>query len=279
MVWLNEDRPGNPAGETTGLELAKTLGSAEKPATLAQMRATPATEVLATYAETPGARGGAMVDGWVFPDDIQAVFEQGRQNRVPVIVGSNADEGTMFTPAEGPTRVDEFSEFAALRYGDLAGDFLEAYPVENDDDVRTTFVDSVGHSWFSWQMRTWARLTETADQKAWLYHFTRVPPIPQSEELLSYHGAEIVYVIGNFHLASFVPATEDEALTDAMSSYWVNFATTGDPNGPGLPEWPAYNSKSEAYMEFGDTIVSGTHLLEKQSDFFELFNTAEREKR
>jgi len=119
-------------------------------------------------------------------------------------------------------------------------------------------------------------VTATADQQAWLYHFTRVPPIVQSEELLSYHGAEIVYVMGKFHLASFDPTPEDKALTDAMSNYWVNFAATGDPNGPGLPEWPAYHSKSGAYMRFGDTVGSDIHLLEKESDFFEHFNAVER---
>ena len=122
----------------------------------------------------------------------------------------------------------------------------------------------------------WARLTATVDADAWLYHFTRVPPIAQSDTLGSHHGAEIVYVIGNFHLASFTPQPEDERLTETMSGYWVNFATNGDPNGPGLSEWPAYDVEEEPFMEFGDTIVPGNHLLEKQCDFFERYNAARR---
>jgi para-nitrobenzyl esterase len=85
-------------------------------------------------------------------------------------------------------------------------------------------------------------------------------------------------VIGNFHLASFTPAPEDERLTETMSGYWVNFATTGDPNGPGLPEWLAYDVENEAFMEFGDTIQPGEHLLERECDFFERYNAAERSK-
>ena len=80
-----------------------------------------------------------------------------------------------------PTTVEEFRRFAEWRYGDLAGDFLEAYPVTDDTDVREVFVASVGDAWFTWQMRMWARLTATVDANAWLYHFTRVPPIPQSD--------------------------------------------------------------------------------------------------
>jgi para-nitrobenzyl esterase len=279
MVWLGEDRPGRPAGEQTGLELAMALGSAEEPESLEEMRATSATGILVTLVETPGSHAGAIIDGWVFPDDIQTIFEQGRQNQVPVIIGSNADEGTMFAPAEAPTTVDEFRRFAQGRYGDLAGEFLDAYPVGDDEDVREIFVNSVGDAWFTWQMRTWARLTATGDTNAWLYYFTRVPPISQSDEFGSNHGAEIVYVIGNFHLVSFVPEPEDQKLARTMSDYWVNFAATGDPNGEGLADWPAYDMETEAFMELGDTIRQGTRLLEKQSDFFERYNAAERANR
>ena len=127
-------------------------------------------------------------------------------------------------------------------------------------------------------MRMWAQLTATVDAKAWLYHFTRVPPIADSETYGSYHGAEIVYVIGNFHLASFTPEAEDELLAETMSGYWVNFATTGDPNGEGLPVWPNYNFHTKRYMELGDTIQPGSHLLQKECDFFEAYFEAQRAK-
>ena len=88
----------------------------------------------------------------------------------------------------------------------------------------------------------------------------------------------IVYVFGNFHLASFSPQMEDDRLADTMLGCWVNFAAHGDPNGVGLPEWPAYDLESRAFMELGDTIRPGTRLLEKESDFFERYYAAERAK-
>ena len=184
----------------------------------------------------------------------------------------------MYANDDGPATVEEFRRFAEWRYGDLAGDFLEAYPVTDDTDVREVFVASVGDAWFTWQMRMWARLTATGDANAWLYHFTRVPPIPQSDIYGSHHGAEIVYVFGNFHLASFSPQMEDDRLADTMLGYWVNFAAHGDPNGVGLPEWPAYDLESRAFMELGNTIRPGTGLLEKECDFFERYHAAERAK-
>jgi len=278
MTHLSEDRSGRRAAEEMGVAFAKVLGSEAAPASLAAMRATPAEEVLAKFRAMPGGSSGPNVDGWVFPDDIQAIFEEGRQNRVPVIVGSNADEGTTFVPAKTPTTVDDLRFFAHQRYGDLAGQFLEAYPVADDSEVRDAFVASVGDAWFTWQMRMWASLTATVDAKAWLYHFTRVPPITQSETYGSYHGADIVYVIGNFHLASFTPQPEDELLAETMSGYWVNFAKTGDPNGEGLPEWPAYNFHTKIFMELGDTIRPGEFLLKKECDFFEEYFAVQRAK-
>jgi para-nitrobenzyl esterase len=150
--------------------------------------------------------------------------------------------------------------------------------VAEDSEVRDAFIASVGDAYFTWQMRMWATLTATVDAKAWLYHFTRVPPIPQSETYGSYHGAEIVYVIGNFHLASFTPQPEDELLAETMSGYWVNFAKTGDPNGDGLPVWPNYNFHTRRYMELGDTIQPGSYLLQKECDFFEAYFEAQRAK-
>ena len=88
----------------------------------------------------------------------------------------------------------------------------------------------------------------------------------------------IVYVFGNFHLASFSPQMEDDRLAETMLGYWVNFAAHGDPNGVGLPEWPAYDLESRAFMELGDTIRPGTRLLEKENVFFERYYAAERAK-
>jgi para-nitrobenzyl esterase len=279
MVHLGEDRSGLQSAEQTGMEFASVLGNADEPALLEAMRAVPATEILAKFGEVPGAYVGPNVDGWVFPDEIHTIFEQGRQNRVPVIVGSNADEGSMYAGPNAPATIEDFRLFAEKRFGDSADAFLEAYPVTEDSAVRDTFIASVGHAIFTWEMRMWARMTATVDADAWLYHFTRVPPIAQRDTLGSHHGAEIVYVIGNFHLASFTPEPEDERLAEKMSGYWVNFATTGDPNGVGLPEWPAYDNENEWFMEFGDEIRAGNHLLENECDFFERYNAAKRLKR
>jgi len=61
----------------------------------------------------------------------------------------------------------------------------------------------------------------------------------------------------------------DRRLADQMSSYWANFVTRGDPNGTGLPTWPAFDLKSEPYIELGDPIRTGTALFKPGLDFQE----------
>jgi len=62
---------------------------------------------------------------------------------------------------------------------------------------------------------------------------------------------------------------EDYRVSERMSRYWINFATTGNPNGADLPEWPAYDSTSEPYMELGDDGIAGRHLLKAECDVLE----------
>src|SRR4030095_16553020 len=94
---------------------------------------------------------------------------------------------------------------------------------------------------FTLPMRTWARITATGRSKAYLYFFSHVPPNPNSKYLGAYHAGEIVYVFNNLNRQNSLLQEADFKLADMMSSYWVNFATTGDPNGKNLPKWPPYN--------------------------------------
>jgi para-nitrobenzyl esterase len=76
-------------------------------------------------------------------------------------------------------------------------------------------------------------------------------------------------VFGNLRLPAFEYTETDRSLSEAMSSYWANFAKTGDPNGRGLPTWTAYDPGSEPYLDLGDPVQLKHHLLKAQLDFLE----------
>jgi len=193
------------------------------------------------------------------PQDVYTIFAQGKQNDVPLLIGSNADEGTMFTP---PTvKAASFRETAAKRFGPDADAFLKLYPFTSDEEAWAAQAASMRDQIFGWEMRTWARMqTKTGKSRVYLYFFSRVPP-GKNRAKGAYHGSEIAYVFGNLQVAPFAGGSEprpwqdvDHKLADSMSSYWVNFATTGDPNGKGLLKWPVYRAKDDILMAFGDAI-------------------------
>ena len=178
---------------------------------------------------------------------------EGKQNDVPTLIGSNADEGTAFTPAS--VKAESFRDGAKRRYADRADEYLKIYPAGSDAEARTSQAASMRDQTFGWEMRTWARLqTKTGKSKAFVYYFSRVPPGPEGARLGSYHASEIRYVFDNLSQIDRPWTDVDRQLADTMSSYWVNFATTGDPNGKGLPKWPAYQEKIDQAMGLGDKI-------------------------
>ena len=186
---------------------------------------------------------------------------------MPVIVGSNADEGTsLVPPATVPTTVDSFTAAAKKKYGDLADRFAKTYPVASDSDVRAAYLHAFRDEWFTWEMRTWARMMDRAGSKAFVYYFSRVPPRPDAEKYGAYHAAEIAYVFDNLARLPWKSMPEDRALSEAMSGAWVRFATSGDPNGGSLPAWAPYDSRQEKYLEFGDRVRPGEALLKAECD-------------
>lgn len=243
-----------PARKLADLEQAGTKLAAGN--SIAELRAKSADDVQ----KMGGFQTAANVDGWFLPQDVYTTFSTGKQSDVPLLIGSNSDEGTMFTPPN--VKLATFRETAGKRYGAEADAFLKIYPANTDEEAWDAQAASMRDQVFGWEMRTWARMqTKTGKSKVYMYYFSRVPP-GKNRVKGAYHGSEIAYVFGNLKIAPFAGSSDeprpwqeqDHKLSEAMSSYWVNFASTGDPNGKGLPKWPAYHAKDDVLMGFGDTI-------------------------
>jgi para-nitrobenzyl esterase len=226
------------------------FGDANAAASLSALRAMPA----AALNGANGFQTSATVDGWVFPQDVMTIFKNGKQNDVPVIIGSNADEGSIFTPAS--VTAASFRQQTERQYGGDAETVLKLYPFTSDQEARAAQAAAMRDRTFGWEMRTWARLqTQTGKSKVYLYYLSHVPPLPNAEWIGAQHGAEIPYAFNwpNGKLSTGVPWTDtDKKLAEQLSSYWVTFAAAGDPNGGNLPKWNAYSAKDDQAMGFGD---------------------------
>ena len=256
--------------EQAGVKIAEPLHAQ----TLEELRAIPADELLKA-----GRAGGPVMDGWFLPEDVATIFAEHKQNDVPLIAGSNQDEGTFFLQ---PTTAEKFIERSRKRYGDQAEAFLKLYPAGSDEEASVSqlaaFRDELGYV-----MRVWSRAqSKTGRSKAFLYYFTHQPPPPVGASARgalgtgATHGSEAQYIFQNL-LAPRAWTDLDHQVSETLSSYWVNFATNGDPNGKGLATWPAFNDrKSNRPMVLGDQAEVGPAPNQAQLAFFEAVYEKER---
>jgi para-nitrobenzyl esterase len=271
MTQLKEDRKNLQSAEKNGAAFAKAVGVDS----IKALRAVPVEKILDVFnndAEGKKFRTSPTVDGWVLPDEIRNIFAQGKHNDVPVIVGSNANEMTsLVAPMAVPKTMENYRKRAESYYGQMIKEFDAHYPAKSEADIAGAFLNSLRDEAFTLPMRTWARMTANGRSKAYLYFFSHAPPNPNSKYLGAFHAGEIAYVFNNLNRQNTLMQEGDYKLADMMTSYWVNFATTGNPNGKGLLKWKPYDSQAEAYIDFGDTVEVRNHLLKAQLDFIEQF--------
>jgi len=261
------------SGAWMGLSVApmRTLAEAEvagaKLGTLAELRAKPAEELLKA-----GRGGGPVIDGWFLPEDVATTFAEHKQNDVPLLVGSNQDEGTFFLR---PTTAAKFIERSRMRFGGRADEFLKLYPAGSDEEASASQLAAFRDE-LAFVMRIWARAqTKTGRSKAYLFYFTHQPPLPAGQTVRggfgsgATHGSEAQYIFGNL-LGPRAWTDLDREVSATMSSYWINFAANGDPNGKGLAKWPAFDDrKSDRPMVLGDQAEVGPEPNRSQLAFFE----------
>ncbi|MEE9435769.1 MAG: carboxylesterase family protein [Candidatus Adiutricales bacterium] len=207
-----------------------------------------------------------MVDGRVIPDDPRSIYAEGKQHRVSLIIGSNADEGTL---GLGNTRIkttEDFKSFIGHRYNENADEVHSLYAPDTDESVYEALNRHQTDRNMTLHARKQVRWMEKAGAKSYLYHFTRVPPTKVGQRLGSHHGAEIAYIFGNFGPGGDELTEIDRKLSWAMMTYWTQFAASGDPNYNRLPNWPAYRTENDAYLELGDDIKAGENLHKARLD-------------
>lgn len=251
--------------EDAGRRLSEELGGAS----LDELRAMPAERVVEA-AESLDAHWRPSVDGHVLDRPPAEIYAAGEQLDVPTLVGSNADEASLALASPPDTDVEEYRASARETYGDDAERFLRLYPGETEEQVLDSRLRADTDKVMTRAMHRWAHLqTRTGDAPAYLYFFTHVPPEDGLEEFGAYHGAEVMYAYDNLGKDGDADYGEaDYRLRDRMSGYWVNFVRTGDPNGPGLPAWPAVAQAPEQVMEFGADPAMAPHPRPAEVDFW-----------
>jgi para-nitrobenzyl esterase len=238
--------------EASGAGLAEAAGARS----LDELRALSAEKVVEAGRRLPGM-AWPIIDGWVIPGDQYELYEAGRFNDTPILVGYNSDEGLSFTRARTP---EEYVAGVRRRYGPFADRLLEAYPTAADA-IPKTARDLARDSAFGWHTWVWARLQSARGRgKAYYYYFDQHPEHPAGSPEAGHgspHGADVAYVFENLDGLDRPVTADDRRISDAMAAYWTNFARREDPNGDGVPTWPAFGDGHPVVMYFAGTPHTG----------------------
>jgi len=246
---IAESGPSSLSGRTTrddaeraGVRTAERLG-APADAALRFLRSLSTETLLKSGAWAPAL--GA--DGWVLPETAADAFSKGGEAHVPLIIGTLAIELPMSgTPAQIRKSIEE-------TFGDLAPRALALYGLSgNATGIPADPVyGDLGEQWGSDRMRCGAIVQgewhSRAGNPTWVYQFCRaIPPHPRTS-----HSGDLPYVFGNLYSTGSLPGDyqdSDRRLSAAVQTYWTQFAKTGNPNGPGVPTWPAYDGTARHFL-------------------------------
>ena len=268
------DTPTLAKAEGAGKGYAEKLGAKD----LAALRALPAQQIMAGAGSIPVP----IVDGVVWPDQLDVLLRQGKVHDVPMLVGWNADEGTPYRPFA--VDLASFDAAATDKFGDMAAQFKAAYPVASDADVKAMAFAPARDSFFGWQPWSLARAHAAQGKaKTFVYVFNRKPAYypdqqfreqPVAANYGAYHSLEQVYLYNNLDRSAPPRPYDatDRSLADAASSYLVNFARNGDPNASGLAAWPAFQGASSPVMQLGDSVAPVPAPSRAGFEFFDAFH-------
>jgi para-nitrobenzyl esterase len=192
-----------------------------------------------------------IVDGWFLRANVDDVFAKGEQSDVPTLTGWTFDEGS-YSSDYGRMPTEEFRKQVQQRAGSLAEALLGLYPTATQEQAAES-QKAAARDQSLVSMHLWAvERARTGKTAVFTYLFTHPQPGPTQGTYGVFHSSELPYALGSLNKADRPWTATDKGIADVLSAYWANFIATGDPNGKGLPRWPAFEGDSATTMELGD---------------------------
>jgi len=254
--------------ERDGAAFGETLGAT----TAAQLRALP---VEALTAPNAARLGHPVIGARVLPLAPWDAYAAGRANRVPLLLGYNAEEARSLTDLS-TIRAATFQADLAKTFGALPPALLAGYLFTDDASAQAARGAFERDLRFGWDMWAWARLQARASAPAYLYRFSRRPPFPDGSVRTGWgasHFAELWYMFGHLDQEPWAWTQADRRLSATMVDQWIAFASTGDPNGGGRPAWPRFDETDPRVLELGDTIAAQPFAPDGLAGFDAVYNS------
>ena len=246
--------------EQDGAKFGESAGASS----LAALRAMTAEQIQEAAAKTQGMRFSTDMDGYFLTQPLADIFPAGKQSKVPLLAGSNSEEqGARSVLGQAEPTPENFTAAVRRLYGNRAEELLKVYKPTTTEEVLDAAQDLASARFIAYGTWKWTDLqAKTGGKKVYRYFYAHPRPRflqatqaaggrggPMGPPRGAAHSAEIQYAMGNLGLdPRYAWEAADHKVSEVMQAYFANFIKTGNPNGSGLPEWPAYNGDTHKIM-------------------------------
>ncbi len=222
-----------------------------------------------------------MVDGYFLPEAPIKLYMKGAALDIPVMIGTNRDEGSLFalmlkrkldSAEEFLTAIDLDSKTVRDSFGiDLTKEFTGLYDPANYPSPKAAYIDLLTDSAFTCVVRPQIKLTANHKSPVYSYHFAQ--PLGDkgfAAQVGVFHGAELAFIYNNFNFFDFrLGSPENDAFSQKVMSLWTSFARTGIPSAPDFPTWPPFDTKNLTTLRIQSSPEIITGFKEKECSFIE----------
>lgn len=255
------------AAEVLGTEFQKKFAKVKN---LKQLRKVSAEDIIKN---TGFAQFWPVVDGVAIIDDQYRQYEEGNYNDVPVIVGYNSDEGSLFMQGGN---LAMYNGMVGAQFSEFADKLKAAYPATTDQEANWALQDLMRDTMFGWGTWAWANLqAKTGKNNVYFYYFDQHS---QNSLLKDCRGATHVAEMPFIYGWNWGPMTKsEEHMAQILPQYWINFIKNCDPNADGLPYWSTYKPGEASVMYMKEGFHLTTDPNAKQMEVLEEAMKAVRE--